>query len=82
MSSKNAAAYIPQNKRSGIKCAITEEKKNNESDKSYIRGPLSDKVIPAIDFTNNPVIQCECDVPVIKNTFADDGDMQMIVNIF
>ena len=81
MSSKNAAAYIPQNKRSGIKCAITEEKKN-KSDKSYIRGTLSDKVAPAIDFTNNPVIQCECDVPVIKNTFADDGDMQMIVNKF
>ena len=25
-------------------------------------------------------VQCECDVPVVKNTFLDDGDIKMIAN--
>ena len=34
--------------------------------------------MPAIDFTDDPVVQYECDVPDVKNTFVDDDDIQMI----
>ena len=33
---------------------------------------ISDKVTLAIDFTDDSVVQCECDVPVVKNTFEND----------
>ena len=71
-STKSAAANIPQNTKSGVKCVINEEKKNNTQDKSYIPGTFSDKVTLAIDFTDDSVVQCECDVPVVKNTFEND----------
>ena len=48
------------------------EKKNNTQVKSYIPGTFSDKVTLAIDFTNDSVVQCECDVPVVKNAFEND----------
>ena len=54
---------IPQNTRSGVKCVINEEKEK-QARKS--------KVIHATNFTDDPVVQCECDVPVVKNTFMDD----------
>ena len=71
-STKRAAANIPQNTKSGVKCVINEEKKKNTQDKSYIPGTFSDKVTIAIDFTDDSVVQCECDVPVVKNTFEND----------
>ena len=37
----------------------------------HTRG-ISDKVIHATNFTDDPVVQCECDVSVVKNTFMDD----------
>ena len=40
-----------------------------KSDKSYVPGALWDKVI---DFTDEPVVQC--DVPAAKNTSWDDDD--------
>ena len=36
----------------------------------YQPGLLSTKFTPDIDFTDEPVVQC--DVPIIKNTFVDD----------
>ena len=51
---------------------LTRKEKNTKSDKSYTRGVFSDKVTLAIDFTDNPMVQCECDVPVVKNTFTSD----------
>ena len=39
---------------------------------------MSDKVTHVIDFTAEPVVQF--DVQVVKNTFVDDGDMQLIAN--
>ena len=50
----------------------TRKEKNTKSDKSYTRGVFSHKVILAIDFTDDPVVQCECDVPVMKNIFTSD----------
>ena len=50
----------------------TRKEKNTKSDKSYTRGAFSHKVTLAIDFTDNPAVQCECDVPVVKNTFTSD----------
>ena len=47
-----------------------------------MRGTPPDKVATAIDFTDKPIIQSKCNVPVIKNTFADDGDIQTIANKF
>ena len=46
------------------------KKKNIISDKSYIPGEFSYKITCDIDFTYEPVVQC--DVPVIKNLFGDD----------
>ena len=62
---------IPRNTRSGVKCAINEEKEK-QARKSNIPGAFSDKVIHATNFTDDPVVQCECDVSVVKNTFMDD----------
>ena len=36
----------------------------------YQAGAFMLKFTPDIDFTNEQVVQC--DVPVVKNTFADD----------
>ena len=58
------------------------KKKNNKSDKSYVRETVSDKVTPTADFTNDPVVQFACDAPVAKDTFVDDSDMQIIANKF
>lgn len=54
------------------------KKKNNKSDKSYIPEIFSDKITPAIDFTDDPAVQCECNIPVVRNTFVDDGNIQVI----
>ena len=35
----------------------------------------SDKVTLAIDFTDDTVVQCVCDTPVVENTSVDDGDI-------
>ena len=45
--------------------------------KSYIHGVFSDKVLPEIDFTDHPTVQCECNFSVLKNTLADDSDIEM-----
>ena len=54
----------------------------NETDKFYKLGILTDKVNPAIDFTDVPLVQCECAITVVKNTSLNDGDIQMITNKF
>ena len=48
------------------------QKRKAMSDKWYLptRGNLQIKVTPFIDFTDEPVIQC--DIPVGQNTFAGD----------
>ena len=38
---------------------------------------FSENVVTNIDFIDEPVVQC--DVPVVKNTFLDDGDKQIII---
>ena len=44
---------------------------------------LSDKVTPATDFKDDgTVVLCECGVPVVNITFAGDGAIQMITDIF
>ena len=38
----------------------------------YQPGLLSTKFTPDIDFTDEPIVQC--DVPIVKNTFVDVND--------
>lgn len=78
-STNNTAGHIPQSTRDGVKCVNTEE---NETEKFYKPGILTDKVSPAIDFTDVPLVWCECAIPVVKNTSLNDGDIQMITNKF
>lgn len=78
-STNSTARHIPQSTRDGVKCVNTEE---NETEKFYKPGILTDKVSPAIDFTDVPLVWCECAIPVVKNTSLNDGDIQMITNTF
>ena len=43
---------------------------------------FSDKVTPAVDFTDDVVVQCEFDVPVVKYTSRDGVEILMIANKF
>ena len=43
---------------------------------------FSDRVAPVNDFTNNTVVQCECNVSSYKVTFVNDGNIQMIRSKF
>ena len=43
---------------------------------------FSDKVTPAVDFTDDAVVQCEFDVPVVKYTSRDGVEILMIANKF
>ena len=43
---------------------------------------FSDRVAPVNDFTNNTVVQRECNVSSYKVTFVDDGNIQMIRSKF
>ena len=45
--------------------------------KSEIPWTFPDNVI---DFTDKPVVQC--DIPVVKNSFVDDGDTQIVTKNF
>ena len=47
---------LPRNTRSGVKYKVTADKKEKQ------RRIFSDKVSPAISFTDDAVVQCECDV--------------------
>ena len=41
-----------------------------------VPGTFSDKATPDIDFTDEAVVKCN--VPVVKNVFADNGNKQII----
>ena len=43
---------------------------------------FSDEVTPAVDFTDDAVVQCEFDVPVVKYTSRDVVEILMIANKF
>ena len=60
---------------------ITEKKEKNMSDNLYTNIPqaFSEKVSPDIDFTDEPVV--ECDVAIVKNTFVDDSKYMIQVII-
>ena len=56
-----------------MKCVVITEKKGKTiclTNHMYQAGAFMLKFTPDIDFTNERVVQC--DVPVVKNTFADD----------
>ena len=85
--SKHQNSYNVQGRQAGAEVATKYKrqrqalrslrKEKSKLDKSQ-PGTLSDKVTHVIDFTAEPVVQF--DVPVVKNTFVDDGDMQLIAN--
>ena len=54
---------------------LLRKKKNSKSDKSNYAREFSHKSTPDINFTGEPVVQC--DVAVVKN---DDFDIQIIAN--
>ena len=54
------------------------KRKSNISDKSYIPGAFSDKVIPDIDYTDEPALNA----PEVKITVVKDSDVIMITNVF
>ena len=64
---------MSKNTRSGVNCEIIEE--NEKQLKMF-----SNKVTTAVDFTDDAVVQCEFDVPVVKHTSRGDGDIQMFAN--
>ena len=65
---------ILQNTRSGVIWGITKEKELRT---------FSDKGTPANDFTDDDTfLQCKCDISVVKNTFVNGDDIQMIASKF
>ena len=48
------------------------------SDKSNIPETFSDKATPATDFAVDLVVQYKYEVPVVRKTFVDDDDIQIV----
>ena len=67
-----------QNTRSGVKCTITEEKQKQYVRQTNVPETFSDKATPATDFTDDLVVQYKYEVTVVRKTFVDDDDIQIV----
>ena len=71
---KAAAKVTVKYKRRRQMLRAMRKRKGNISDKSYIPGAFSDKVIPDIDYTDEPALNA----PEVKITVVKDNDVTMI----